>query len=47
MEGLMRLVTESKYRKEVVAGGLAQYLVAGALNTPNRRQCTDLPERVS
>jgi hypothetical protein len=43
MEGLTCLVTESKYRKEVVAGGLTQYLVAGALNPPNWRQCTDLP----
>ncbi|KAI0297906.1 HlyB/MsbA family ABC transporter [Russula brevipes] len=28
MEGLKRMVTESKHRKEVVAGGLAEYLVA-------------------
>ncbi|KAI0288520.1 HlyB/MsbA family ABC transporter [Russula brevipes] len=28
MEGLRRVVTESKHRKEVVAGGLAEYLIA-------------------
>jgi hypothetical protein len=35
MEGLKRVVTESKHRKEVVAGGLAEYLVAGAWNSFN------------
>jgi hypothetical protein len=30
MEGLRRVVTESKHRKEVVAGGLSEYLIGGA-----------------
>ena len=30
MEGLRRLVNDPKHRKEVVAGGLAQFLVKGA-----------------
>jgi hypothetical protein len=38
MEGLKRLVNESKHRKELVAGGLAQYLVAGALNSLQQRE---------
>ncbi len=29
MEGLKRLVSSSKHRKELVAGGLAAYLTAG------------------
>jgi hypothetical protein len=33
MEGLMRLVNSSCYRKEVVAGGLSEYLTAGTWNT--------------
>ena len=31
MEGLKRLVNDAKHRKEVVAGGLARYLVPGTL----------------
>jgi hypothetical protein len=31
MEGLRSIVNDAKHRKEVVAGGLAQYLVEGAL----------------
>jgi hypothetical protein len=35
MEGLKRIVNDTKHRKEVVAGGLAQYLVAGtSITTP-------------
>ena len=30
MEGLKRLVSRSTHRKELVAGGLAEYLTAGA-----------------
>jgi hypothetical protein len=32
MEGLKRLVGSSKHRKELVAGGLSEYLTAGASN---------------
>jgi hypothetical protein len=32
MEGLKRLVNNCKHRKEVVAGGLSEYLTAGASN---------------
>jgi hypothetical protein len=32
MEGLKRLVHNSKHRKEFVAGGLAEYLTAGMSN---------------
>jgi hypothetical protein len=35
MEGLKRLVNKSKHRKEVVAGGLSEYLTAGVPNTRN------------
>jgi len=34
MVGLNRVVNDPKHRKEVVAGGLAQYLAAGELFTP-------------
>jgi len=34
MVGLRSIVNDPKHRKEVVAGGLAQYLVAGELSTP-------------
>ena len=30
MEGLKRLISSSTHRKELVAGGLAEYLTAGA-----------------
>ena len=32
MEGLKRLVGSSKHRKELVAGGLSEYITAGASN---------------
>ena len=42
MEGLKRLVRSSKHRKELVAGGLSEYLIAGA-STPllQRRASTN------
>jgi hypothetical protein len=47
MEGLKRIVNEAKHRKEVVAGGLAQYLVDGTLITMELRDFTNLFGRVS
>jgi len=47
MEGLRRLVNDPKHRKEVVAGGLAQYLVKGTSVTPEPRDISDLFGRVS
>jgi hypothetical protein len=48
MEGLKRTVNDSKYRKEVVAGGLAQYLDAGSLIIIFKpRDITDLFGRIS
>jgi|SRR5712671_2468591 len=37
MEGFKRLVNEPKHRKELVAGGLSQYLVSGSLDTLEQR----------
>jgi hypothetical protein len=34
MEGLKRVVNDAKHRKEVVAGGLTQYLIAGTFGPP-------------
>ena len=45
MEGLKRLVNDAKHRKEVVAGGLARYLVPGTLIIL-KRDVTDLLNRV-
>jgi hypothetical protein len=42
VEGLKRLVGDSKHRKELVAGGLATYLTAGASNLFLGFGCTDL-----
>jgi hypothetical protein len=42
MEGLKRLVGSSKHRKELVAGGLAAYLTAGALSPLLEFNCIDL-----
>jgi hypothetical protein len=47
MEGLKRTVNDSKHRKEVVAGGLAQYLDAGSLIIFEPRDITDLFGRIS
>jgi hypothetical protein len=47
MEGLKRVVNEAKHRKEVVAGGLAQYLVEGGLITMELGDFTNLFGRVS
>jgi hypothetical protein len=47
MEGLKRIVSDSKHRKEVVAGGLAQYLDAGSPITFEPRDLTDLFGRIS
>jgi len=42
MEGLKRLVNDPTHRKEVVAGGLAQYLDAGSSVTFRPRDLTRL-----
>jgi hypothetical protein len=42
MEGLRRVVNDAKHRKEVVASGLAQYLIAGTLMTLKLQEFTDL-----
>ena len=46
MEGLKRLVNDAKHRKEVVAGGLARYLVPGTLIILKPRDVADLFGRV-
>jgi hypothetical protein len=46
MEGLKRLVNDAKHRKELVAGGLAQYLVLGTSIVFKPRDITDLFGRV-
>jgi hypothetical protein len=47
MEGLKRLANNSKHRKEIVAGGLSEYLTAGASNARNSDVRTDLFDRIS
>ena len=47
MEGLKRIVNDSKHRKEIVAGGLAQYLDAGSTITFKLGDLTDLFGRIS
>ena len=47
MEGLRRLVNDPKHRKEVVAGGLATYLVKGTPITLQPRDVSDFFDRVS
>jgi hypothetical protein len=47
MEGLKRLANNSKHRKEIVAGGLSEYLTAGASNVQNSDIRTDLFDRIS
>jgi hypothetical protein len=42
MEGLKRVVNDAKHRKEVVAGGLTQYLMAGTLVFIKPRDLTNL-----
>jgi hypothetical protein len=46
MEGLKRLVHNSKHRKEFVAGGLSEYLAAGMSNARNSEFRTKLFHRV-
>jgi hypothetical protein len=47
MEGLKRVVNDAKHRKEVVAGGLAQYIVAGTFITLKPGDISNLLFRVS
>jgi len=47
MEGLKRVVNDAKHRKEVVAGGLTQYLMAGTLVPLNHETLPTCAGRIS